>query len=313
MGRLAEKLGLQERELAIYWDMTPVDTFGMFESWGGKERLRSKAERFYYFYIDNWDQPAKLYLMERGIKHAKILARISAPQKMIDDCVAGQGKGLIDKNYAIDALLADWLREKVVQADDPARLTLMETGTIEEPLDTSLPRRLENLPAGLAKVALRSTPAIILEEQLPEIVAAGNFFDIRANPRGRFVNALIDNGDRLTVTDLRTGIMWQRAGSDITNLRRVRENIKDLNLRRFAGYADWRLPTMEEAFSLLDPEVNGKGLHLHPCFSREQPFVFLADERKPGGYWFMDFKQATVFWASGTIPGGFARVCRSVK
>jgi hypothetical protein len=232
---------------------------------------------------------------------------------MIDDCVAGQGKGLIDKNYAIDALLADWLREKVVQADDPARLTLMETGTIEEPLDTSLPRRLENLPAGLAKVALRSTPAIILEEQLPEIVAAGNFFDIRANPRGRFVNALIDNGDRLTVTDLRTGIMWQRAGSDITNLRRVRENIKDLNLRRFAGYADWRLPTMEEAFSLLDPEVNGKGLHLHPCFSREQPFVFLADERKPGGYWFMDFKQATVFWASGTIPGGFARVCRSVK
>lgn len=33
----------------IDWEMTPDYTFGTFESWGGKERVRSKEERIYYF------------------------------------------------------------------------------------------------------------------------------------------------------------------------------------------------------------------------------------------------------------------------
>lgn len=313
MGRLTEKLGLGKRELAINWDLTPTDTFGMFESWGGKERLRNKSERFYYFYIDNWGQQAKLYLMERGIKHARILARVSAPQKMIDACVAGQGKGLLDKNYAIDDVLANWLLQHVITADDLAYVTPMQSEIKTEALETSLPGRNGVLPSGLGRITLRSSAAIIKEDQVAGIVAAGNFFDKRYNQAGRFENFLVDNGDQLTVTDLRTGIMWQRGGCDITNIRSVRENIKNMNAGGFAGHDGWRLPTMEEALSLLEPRVNAKNLYLHPCFSREQPFVFLADERRPGGYWFIDFKQATVFWASGTNPGGFGRVCRSVK
>ncbi len=313
MGRLAERLGLGKSELAINWDMTPTDTFGMFESWGGKERLRSKSERYYYFYIDNWGQEAKLYLMERGIKHAKILARISAPQKMIDACVAGQGKGLLDKNYAIDDILAHWLRHHVIKADDLAHVTPIQAEIKTESLETSLPGRSAILPADLERITLRSSAAIINEEQVAEIVEGGNFFDKRYNPAGRFENFLVDNGDQLTITDLRTGIMWQRGGCDITNIRNVRGNIKKMNTEGFAGHKDWRLPTMPEALSLLEPTVNAKTLYLHPCFSREQPFIFLADARRPGGYWFIDFKQATVFWASGTNPGGFGRVCRTVK
>ncbi len=29
-------------------------------------------------------------------------------------------------------------------------------------------------------------------------------------------------------------------------------------------------------------------------------------------YWFVDFKQGRAFWSSGTIPGGFGRLVRSI-
>ena len=70
------KLGIDPSQASIDWDLQPADTFGMFESWGGKERVKNKNERFYYFYIDNWQPPARLFLMERGIKYARILATI---------------------------------------------------------------------------------------------------------------------------------------------------------------------------------------------------------------------------------------------
>ena len=47
---LSAKLGF-DNKISIDWEITPADTFGIFESWGGKERVRNKSERFYYFYI----------------------------------------------------------------------------------------------------------------------------------------------------------------------------------------------------------------------------------------------------------------------
>ncbi len=64
--------------------------------------------------------------------------------------------------------------------------------------------------------------------------------------------------------------------------------------------------------SLMEPVKNNKDIYLNPCFSKEQPFIFVDAQRKPGGYWFVDFKQGRAFWSSGTIPGGFGRLVRSV-
>ena len=308
---LFKKLGLGDT-VSIDWTITPADTFGIFESWGGKERVRTQSERYYYFYIDNWAQPAKLFLMERGIKFARVLARIDAPQEMVDACVSGQGKGLLDKSYAIDGTIKQWLKKNVIETDDESKVIPVESDFEEESLETGLPAKDAPVPE-LETKTLRSEPMFIAEEQVAELVKQDDFFDSQYNPDGAFANYLVDNGDKLTVTDLRTGVMWQRKGCDITTIRQAQSYVQELNRKNFAGFNDWRLPTMEEALSLLEPARNDKGLYLHPCFSKEQPFIFLADQRKPGGYWFADFKQGTVFWASGTIPGGFGRVCRSVK
>jgi hypothetical protein len=106
--------------------------------------------------------------------------------------------------------------------------------------------------------------------------------------------------------------MWQSAGLDISSIRSLNKNIIELNKTGFAGHHDWRLPTLEEAMSLMEPKQNHKGIYLDTNFSREQPFIFVNAQRKPGGYWFVDYKQGRAFWSSGTIPGGFGRLCRNV-
>ena len=60
----------------IDWEMTPEYTFGTFESWGGKERLRNNNERFYYFFVDGWSKTPKLCLMERAVKYARVPTQI---------------------------------------------------------------------------------------------------------------------------------------------------------------------------------------------------------------------------------------------
>jgi len=306
-----EKLGVPGMD-SIDWEITPELTFTMFESWGSRLWIRNLDERYYYFFIDNWKKPAKLCLMERGIKFARVIAEIAAPQKMIDSCVEGQGKKIgLDKSFSINAELKEWLLVNVLDAQDSSKVTPVKSGLEVEDMTSGLPILGENIKQE-KPLRLRSEPTHFVEADLQAIVQANNCYDAKLNPEGFFDGCLVDNGDGVTVTDLKTGIMWQRDGFDITSVRRMHKNVQNLNEKSFAGHSDWRLPTVEEALTLMIPEENKKEMHVHRCFSKAQPFVFLADQRMPGGYWFADFKQGAIYWASGTNPGAFGRVCRNL-
>ena len=307
-----DKLGVGPGPLNIDWDITPDYTFTYFESWGSQRSIKSLMERYYYFFIDNWARPARVCLMERGVKYAKILAEIDAPQDMVDRCVLSQGKTSgLDKSYAIDELLKEWLIANVLDSDDGSKITRIEDKIERDEEDPGLPGKDSPLPE-ITSCKLDSLPREVIESDIPEIVKKHNFYDRKYNKEGRFDNYFVDNGDGLTVTDMVTSIMWQRGGFDIGSIRKMEAGIEQLNRDGFAGYSDWRLPTLEEALSLMEPDANSKEIRLHPCFSREQPFIFVANRRYPGGYWFADFKAGNVFWASGFNPGGFGRVCRTV-
>ena len=308
-----EKLGIDPTKATIDWDLKPADTFGMFESWGGKERVRHKSERFYYFYIDNWQPPARLFLMERGIKYARIMARIEAPQEKIDKCIAAQGKATtLDASYAIDEDIRNWLQENVVDSKDHSLVFPMETGPEDGYLKAALPILSDPLPTLQAKT-LRSEPKVFKESEIESVIKQAAIFERCYNPDAAVEKYLVDNGDQLTVSDMTTNLMWERGGSDINSIRTIQARAKELNANKFAGYDDWRLPTIEEGLSLMEKTKNDSDLYLHPCFSKAQPFIFTADQRDPGGHWFVDFAQARAFWASGFNPGGFGRVCRSIK
>ena len=126
---------------AIDWDMTPEYTFGTFESWGGKERIRNNSERIYYFFIDGWGDKPKLRLMERGVKHARVLADISAPDDLVFQCVKKQGKAVFDKNFAIDEQLKRWLIANVVETEDESKIIPLPTEVTVESKESGLPHR----------------------------------------------------------------------------------------------------------------------------------------------------------------------------
>lgn len=297
---------------SIDWEMTPDLSFGTFESWGGRERVRNNSECVYYFFVDNWGKQPKLCLMERAVKHAKIMAEIKAPPEIIKACIKSQGRSSIfEKSYAINEQIRQWLIDNVLDGGDSQlvvpRLEIVQTEDMGSPLADAA---AAPFTGGL--VQLPREQAYISDEEIGELVRKWNFFDTEYNPVGSFDNSFVSAGNPEIIVDQRTSLMWQRDGIDINSIRAIQRSVEELNDKEFAGFSNWRLPSMEEAMSLMEPEKNFKDLFLKPCFSKEQPFIFVAAQRKPGGYWFVDYKQGRAFWSSGTIPGGFGRLVRTV-
>lgn len=298
----------------IDWEMTPDMSFGTFESWGGREHIRSnigRNDRVYYFFVDNWEDEAKLCLMERGVKHAEVVAEIVAPPELTRACVEKQGtSSLFEKSYAVDAPLKEWIIANVLNTKDSSKVIPIVKEVVPEDMGGPLPAW--DKTASADALTLPVEESFLQNSELADYMKKWNFFEAECNPEGGFANDFADTGDGLTVVDRKTNLMWQRGGLDITSIRSMLRNIEKLNQEGFAGFHDWRMPSMEEAMSIMASEQNEKGMYLATCFSKEQPFVFVGKKRKPGGYWFVDYKQGRAFWSSGTIPGGFARLCRTV-
>ena len=56
---------------AIDWDMTPEEAVTLYLEWGnnwshGKHLIRSKNDVSYYFVINTWDEPPRIYLIRRN-------------------------------------------------------------------------------------------------------------------------------------------------------------------------------------------------------------------------------------------------------
>lgn len=296
----------------IDWEMSPDLSFGTYESWGGRERVRNNSERVYYFFVDNWGAEPKLCLMERGVKHAKIMADITAPPQMIKKCVEMQGHSAIfEKSYAINEQVKDWLISNVLDGGDQNLIVPRIDLEKEEDMGQDLSSVVEGLYSG-ERICLPAEAGVINDGEIVGIIQKWNFFDTEYNPEGQFKNEFAAGNDSSILIDEKTSLMWQRGGLDIGSMRTIQRGVNDLNEHCFAGFSDWRLPTMEEAMSLMENQKNKKGVYLSTVFSKEQPFIFVAARRKPGGYWFVDYKQGRAFWSSGTIPGGFGRLVRSL-
>ncbi len=310
---LFNALNLNGNPTDVDWEMTPEYSFGTFESWGGRERVRSSNERIYYFFVDAWEEKPKLCLMERGIKHARVVAEIQAPMEMMQRCVDKQGKvALFERTHAINGELKQWLLENIMENDDTSRVVPIAEEDQRDHLGVSgLPSRDQPLPEDLSpRIILPETTLELVEEEVGDLIREYNFTDHKRNPNGLFTTYLVDNGDGLTVTDAVTGLMWQRAGIDIMSHRMLGKEIEKINNEGFVGHKDWRMPTLPEAMSLVEQEMGMKNQFLHLAFSADQPFIMVDTIRRPGGQWFVDYKQGSAYWSSGTIPGGFGRLCR---
>ncbi len=90
------------------------------------------------------------------------------------------------------------------------------------------------------------------------------------------------------VFDKTTGLTWQQFGSDEElTYAEAEDYVCSLNDQKFAGYTDWRLPTLEEAISLMEPSTRKNGnLLIDPVLDRERDWIWTADK---DGAWFANF------------------------
>lgn len=111
------------------------------------------------------------------------------------------------------------------------------------------------------------------------------------NPHGKGIgNKLSHDPQRGIVYDAVTNLTWQQSGPPTPKyLIEVEEYIDTLNEHRFGDCQDWRLPTLEEAMSLVSSNRNSNKLFIDPIFDKTQTAIFTADRTKGGKVWVVGF------------------------
>ncbi len=156
-----------------------------------------------------------------------------------------------------------------------------------------LPVCIPNAMSG-DQIHLRSQAKQLSDKDVKSMLTKHGFFDRIWNKTGAFANDFVDNGDG-TVTDRATGLMWQKDGSpDGMTWANAKEYINTLNRKRFAGYSDWRLPTIEELASLMKSSRTKGNLYIDPIFSEKQMFCWSADTFGPEMAWYASFKSGMI-------------------
>jgi hypothetical protein len=127
----------------------------------------------------------------------------------------------------------------------------------------------------------RSTPLEVSEAEFIKVFKLND--DLK--PLAYVPNQYQDNGDG-TITDRATGLTWEKSGSKKWLTYKEAQNyVTELNRQSFADYKDWRLPTIDELTSLLEPEENSKGLYIDPMFDSNQSWCWSSDTVKGSGGW----------------------------
>lgn len=126
----------------------------------------------------------------------------------------------------------------------------------------------------------------------------------------------MDNGDG-TITDLETGLMWEKKSDDESIHDKDTEyfwddavavHVAGLNNASFAGYTDWRLPSVKELLSIidyeqLDPAVNSvfhsgcvTGCTVTTCSCTRSFFYWSSTSGAAGPFnaWYVDFNAGLV-------------------
>ena len=179
-------------------------------------------------------------------------------QKIVDESVE-----CIQMNYSAGARVS------------PLPQEVKSPTSSEEQQVASLPKDVERPIA--RELKLRDIPKEIGQNDMKEMIEKYNFYEKTLNKSGDFPNDFLDNGDG-SITDRATGLMWERGGSSSpVYYNQAKDYVSRLNREGSSGYTNWRMPTTEELFSLLEREPNERGQYIDPLFQHIQDKCWSAD------------------------------------
>jgi len=181
-------------------------------------------------------------------------------------------------------------------------MALEKEKVIELPIDRPIKEEEKPVVAYKPKYNLRSKPMTVSDAE------AESVFKLRKDnkrysfeiwiPAEYIQNDFKNNGDG-TITDHATGLIWQKTGSpEYMNYEKKKAYIEMLNQERFAGYSDWRLPTVDELKSLLTPKEMNVYLYIDPIFDKTQKYCWTSDTNgdTSSWTWYIDFFDGYVYY-----------------
>jgi len=152
---------------------------------------------------------------------------------------------------------------------------------------------LRSIRGGLR--SLRHLPTQLSKADVYEMVIKKGFYDKEINPSGeglphsyRDVAAL---GDAMVI-DYGAGLVWQKSGSkERMDYECAEAWVDDLNYRNhFGGHYDWRIPTLEEAMSLLEPRRAKGPWHVGKVFGKAHDGIWSADSHDESTMWVVNLR-----------------------
>ncbi len=160
---------------------------------------------------------------------------------------------------------------------------------------------------------LRSQPINDLSGAAVKVMLTDrDFFDSRWNEQGRGLRndyEATTQQDKKLVIDHSTGLTWQQSGSpESLTFATGQEYIQKLNDQKYANYNDWRLPTLEEAMSLMKPTKNKDGLFIDANFDSTQWALWTVDEFGASVAWVVYFYGGSCF--NHCVSDGYVRGVR---
>ena len=118
------------------------------------------------------------------------------------------------------------------------------------------------------------------------------------------------NGDKIVIDPV-TDLIWHHSGTtDTIKLSEAKEWVTNLNNRGYAGYNDWRLPTVEEAASLLESSKKNNSLYIDPVFDKKQEWIWTGDSYDSNNGWSADYSGGGVLTCN-IDDGSYVRPVRS--
>ncbi len=169
------------------------------------------------------------------------------------------------------------------------------------------------------KYQLRKEPVTVSDEEASKVFKLARDKMIMADLTFYFwrtieyiENDFKDNEDG-TITDHATGLMWQRSDSDkIMNYWDAKAYIDELNHKKFAGYSDWRLPTVDELKSLITKNKQSNNLYIYPIFNGGYLSFWTADQHVSGNAWSFNFNTRK-FGDANLLALFYVRAVRSLQ
>lgn len=271
---------------------------------GGMKALQAKLEKSLRAFDDWRTHPTNPVQLHKPHDAFVVASEMLALRKLLSEKEQQLRHSIARAEH--DKLKAELQKiEKALQAKEKALLqagtdlqkTKDELAAKSSQLEQAL-ERLYNLkenntetpPRRKASLALRSTPSGNLsEDAVKTMLKKYDFFCAEgrhwSNPAGKGIAHDYQlQQDKQVVFDAATGLYWQQGGSSKTiTFRAAGKYIDELNSDKFAGFDDWRLPTLEEAMSLMEREKKNGDLYIDPIFAAAQGYIWTEDRWYPAG------------------------------